>query len=121
VRRADNLNHLHVPIVLRNLGASNSWNLLGLSTSVMGLLYLSSSYCWASVANAPNVLQPHWLIVLPLDVPALTTSLLYEILAARGGVIFRPSYILYVTTFATSRLREILAAKVGTTWARNGR
>jgi hypothetical protein len=44
----------------------------------------SSSYCRASVANAPNVLQPYWLIVLPLDVPALTTSLLYEILAARG-------------------------------------
>jgi hypothetical protein len=38
--------------------------------------WLSSSYCWAPVANAPNVLQPYWLIVLPLDVPALTTSLL---------------------------------------------
>jgi hypothetical protein len=49
----------------------------------------SSSYCWASVANAPNVLQPYWLIVLPLDVPALTTSLPYEILAARGGIIYR--------------------------------
>jgi hypothetical protein len=36
----------------------------------------------------PNVLQPYWFIVLPLDVPTLTTSLLYEILAARGGVIY---------------------------------
>ena len=35
----------------------------------------SSFYC-ASVANAPNVLQPYWLTVLPLDVPALTASLL---------------------------------------------
>ena len=36
----------------------------------------SSSFYWASVANAPNVLQPYWLIVLPLDVPDLTASLL---------------------------------------------
>ena len=36
----------------------------------------SSSFYGASVANAPNVLQPYWLIVLPLDVPALTASLL---------------------------------------------
>ena len=36
----------------------------------------SSSFYWASVANAPNVLQPYWLIALPLDVPALTASLL---------------------------------------------
>ena len=35
-----------------------------------------SSFYWASVANAPNVLQPYWLIVLPLHVPALTTTLL---------------------------------------------
>ena len=38
-------------------------------------IYFSSS-CWASVANAPNVLRPYWLIVLPLDVPDLTASLL---------------------------------------------
>ena len=37
---------------------------------------ISSSYYWPSVANAPNVLQPYWLIVLPLDVPALIASLL---------------------------------------------
>ena len=36
----------------------------------------SSSFYWASVANALNVLQPYWLIVLPLDVPDLTASLL---------------------------------------------
>ena len=36
----------------------------------------SSSFYWASVANAPNVLQPYWLIVLPLDVSDLTASLL---------------------------------------------
>jgi hypothetical protein len=33
-------------------------------------------FYWASVANAPNVLQPYWFIVLPLDVPDLTASLL---------------------------------------------
>ena len=31
----------------------------------------SSSFYWASLANAPNVLQPYWLIVLHLDLPAL--------------------------------------------------
>ena len=36
----------------------------------------SSSYYWALVANGPNVLQPYWLIVLPLDVPGLTAGLL---------------------------------------------
>ena len=39
--------------------------------------FLSPSfYYWASVANAPNVLQPYWFIVLPLDVPDLAASLL---------------------------------------------
>ena len=33
-------------------------------------------FYWAPVANAPNVLQPYWLIVLPLDVPPFTASLL---------------------------------------------
>ena len=36
----------------------------------------SSSFYWVSVSNAPNLLQPYWLIVLPLDVPDLTASLL---------------------------------------------
>ena len=40
------------------------------------MVALSSYYYRASVANAPNVLQPYWLIVLPLDVPDLTASLL---------------------------------------------
>ena len=40
------------------------------------VLVVSSSFYWASVGNAPNVLQPYWLIVLPLDVPNLTASLL---------------------------------------------
>ena len=40
------------------------------------MLCCGSSFCWASVANALNVLQPYWLIVLPLDVPDLTASLL---------------------------------------------
>ena len=39
-------------------------------------LTINSSYYCASVANVPNVLQPPWLIVLPLDVPDLTASLL---------------------------------------------
>ena len=34
----------------------------------------SSSFYWASVANAPNVLQPYWLTVLPLNVPDLTAG-----------------------------------------------
>ena len=42
---------------------------------IRGGVVLSSFY-WASVANVPNVLQPYWLIVLPLDVPDLTASLL---------------------------------------------
>jgi hypothetical protein len=86
----------------------------------------SSSYCWASVANAPNILQPYWL---------------YENLAARNGIIYRPKDVptlsnqfraatlpkprklslwaynfKFLPTFATSRLQEILTAKGGTMW-----
>ena len=81
----------------------------------------SSFFYWPSVANAPNVLQPYWLIVLPLDVPALTASLL---LWGPSGQRWRCLWTFLfsnVPTFATSRLQEILAAKGGTTWARNGR
>ena len=39
----------------------------------------------------------------------------------RGGDVYKPSYFSNVPTSATSRLQEILAAKAGTTWARNGR
>ena len=79
----------------------------------------SSSFYWASVANAPNVLQPYWLIVLPLDVPALTPSLL---LWGPSGQRWRCLWTFLfsnVPTFATSHLQEILAAKGRTTWARN--
>ena len=80
-----------------------------------------SSYCSALVANAPKVLQPYWLIVLPLDVPDLTASLL---LWGPSGQRWRCLWTFLfsdVPTFATSRLREILAAKGGSTWAGNGR
>ena len=52
----------------------------------------SSSFYWASVANVANVLQPYWLIVLHLDVPDLTASSFYEVLAAKGGDVYEPSY-----------------------------
>ena len=73
------------------------------------------------VANASNVLQPYWLIVLPLDVPDLTASLL---LWGPSGQRWRCLWTFLfsnVPSFATSRLQEILAAKGGTIWARNGR
>ena len=80
-----------------------------------------SSFYWASVANAPNVLQPYWIILLPLDVPDLTASLL---LWGPSGQRWRYLWTFLfsnVPTFVTSRLQEILAAKDGITWARNGR
>ena len=73
------------------------------------------------MANAPNVLQPYWLIVLPLDVPVLTASLL---LWGPSGQRWRCLWTFLfsnVPIFATSRLQEILVAKGVTTWARNGR
>ena len=74
------------------------------------------------MANSPNVLQPHWLIVPPLDVPDLTAILL---LWGPSGQRWRCLWTFFlfsnVPTFATSRLQEIPAAKDGTTWARNGR
>ena len=81
----------------------------------------ASSFYWTSVVNASNVLQPYWLIVLPLDVPALTASLL---LWGPSGQRWRCLWTFLfsnVPTFATSRLQEIPAAKGVTTWARNGR
>ena len=81
----------------------------------------SYSFYWASVANVPNVLQPYWLIVLPLDVPDLTASLL---LWGPGGQRWRRLWTFLfsnVLTFPTSCLQEILGTKGGTTWARNGR
>ena len=81
----------------------------------------SSAFYWASVANAPNVLQPYWLIVLPLDVPALTASLLLWVPSDQRWRCLWTFLFSNVPTFATSRLQEILAAEGGTTWARNGR
>ena len=79
------------------------------------------SFCCPSVANAPNVLQPYWLILLPLDVPDLTTSLLLWDPSGQRWRCLWTFLFSNVPTFATSRLQEILAAKRGTTWARNGR
>ena len=82
--------------------------------------FSSSSFYWASVANAPKVLQPYWLIVLPLDFPNLTASLLLWSSSGQRWCLRTFSFS-NVPTFATSRLQEILAAKSGTTWVRNGR
>ena len=79
-----------------------------------------SSFYWASAANAPNLLQPYWLIVLPLDVPDLTANLLWGPSGQRWRCLWTFLFS-NVPTFATSRLQEILASKGGTTWARNGR
>ena len=83
-------------------------------------LTIDSSFYWASVANAPNVLQPYWLIVLPIYVTDLTSSLL---LWGPSGQRWRCLWTFVfsnVPTFATSRLQEILAAERETTWAWNG-
>ena len=61
----------------------------------------SSSYYWASVANAPNVPQPYWF-------SGQRWRCLWTFLFSN------------VPTFATSLLQEILPSKGGTTWARNG-
>ena len=81
--------------------------------------FLVSFLLWVSVANVLNVLQPYWLIVLPLDVPALTTSLLLWGPSGQRWSCLWTFLFLIVPTSATSRLRKILAAKGGTTCARN--
>ena len=93
-----------------------------LTKKILKLIVTSSSsfYC-ASVANSPNVLQPYCFIVQPLDVPDLTASLLLRGPSGQGWTFYEPSYFSNVPTFGTSRLQEILAAKRGTTWERNGR
>ena len=90
-------------------------------TAKCDLLLLLLLYIIASVANAPNVLQPYWLIVLPLDVPDLTASLLLWGPSGQRCRCLWTFLFSNVPTFATSRIQEILAAKCGTTWARNGR
>ena len=72
------------------------------------------------MANAPNVLQSYWLIILPLDVPDLTASLLLWGPSSQRWCLWTFLFS-NVPTFATSHLQEILAAKGGTTWARNDR
>jgi hypothetical protein len=64
-----------------------------------------------------------WLIVLPLDVPTLTTSRLPDRSWQSEVKLYIYIYIpLYtVPTFTTSRLVEILVVKGGTMWTRNGR
>ena len=81
----------------------------------------SSSFYWASVTNAPNVLQPYWVIILPLDVLDLTASLLVWGPSGQRWRCLWTFIFSNVPTFAISRLQEILSAKGGTTWARNGR
>ena len=81
----------------------------------------SSSFYWDSMANAPNVLQPYWLIVVPLHVPDLTASLL---LWGPSGQRWRYLWAFLfsnVPTFATSRLQGIPAAKGETNGVENGR
>ena len=80
----------------------------------------SSSYC-PSVANALYVLQPYWLIVLPLDVPDLTASLLLWGPSSQRWRCLWTFLFSNVPTFATSRLQEILTTKGAATWARNYR
>jgi hypothetical protein len=104
--------------------------------------HFSSSSLPGPETYASAAPQPAGLLCNPdLDVPALTTSLLYEILAARCGIIYRPkdvpnlsnsfelprplsreiwSYrpiiLNFLPTFATSRLEDLLAVKGGTMW-----
>jgi hypothetical protein len=68
----------------------------------------------------PGCTAAMWLIVLPLDVPTLTTSRLPD-RSWQSEVELYIDLFLDVPTFTTSRLLEILAAKGGTMWARNVR
>ena len=82
------------------------------------LLLLSIGPRWLKPLN---VLQPYWIILLPLDVPDLTASLLLWGPSSQRWRCLWTFLFSDVPTFATSRLQEILAAKDGNTWARNGR
>ena len=59
--------------------------------------------------------------VLPIDVPDLTASLLLWCPSCQSWRCLWTFLSSNVPAFATSRLQEILAAKGGITWARNGR
>ena len=80
------------------------------------LLQRSCSFYWTLAANDPNVL-----IVLPLDVPDLTASLLLRSPSDQRWRRLWTFLFSNVPTFATSGLQDILEAKSGTTWARNDR
>ena len=80
-----------------------------------------SSFYWASVANVPKVLQPYWLIVLPLDVPDLSASLLLWGPSSQRWRCLWTFLFSNVPNVATGLLQDILVAKGGPTWARNGR
>ena len=92
------------------------------STQVTNLspdLFLSIGPRWLM----PRMYCSHiWLIVLPLDVPDLIASLLlWGPSGQRWRCLWTFLFFSNVPSFATSRLQEILAAKGGTTRARNGR
>ena len=111
------------PISWRSFLILSSHIRLGLPSGIFTsrFFFLFFLFYWASVANAPNVLQPYWLIVLPLDVPDLTASLLLWGPSVQRWRCVWTFLFSNVPTFATSRLQEILAAKSGTACARNGR
>ena len=48
-------------------GTTWKWLMIDISGSKISgtYAYFSSSFYWALVANAPNVLQPYWLIYYP--------------------------------------------------------
>ena len=87
------------------------YNLHSFRCIVKDTVSSSSFYC-PSVANAPNVLQPYWLIVLPLDVPAVTASLLLWGLSGQRWRCLWTFLFSNVPTFATSRLQEILSSQI---------
>ena len=72
--------------------------------TLSGSVLLLSSFYWASVANAAKVLQPYWLIVLPLNVPDLTASLLLWGPTDQKWKCLWTFLFSNVTTFASSRL-----------------
>ena len=97
-------------------------NVIQYTARILGSSFATfSSFYWASVANAPNVLQPYWLTLLPLDIQDLTASLLLCGPSSQRWRCLWTFLFSNVPTFATSRLQGILAAKGGTTWAKNGR
>ena len=69
------MHYIHQSVLLPTNYTENYYNIF-LLFLVAIFREISSYFYWASLANVLNVLQPYWLIVLPLDVPDLTASLL---------------------------------------------